>query len=397
MALSVAEDRDCATFAQAMNSAINKGSASEFNGLIDWDSIFDTALTGLTIPAKQRQDLITGLKSSTEKETGFTAQFLKNAKQGAQFKHLRSRRREGRPVVQYRMTLSEGSGGINYFDFVVKKSADGKVRAVDVYPYLSAEMISAAFRRGVLPIVASLNRSFVDKLLTTEKDYVRDVPKLAEIPALIAQDKNREALAQIKSLRPDTQKDKSVLLLRLRAAQNSDEKEYAAVLEDFQRLYPADPCLDLLLLDHYSMKKEFAKALEGVDRLDKAVGGDPYLNMIRAGLSEADGNLAAAEKFAERAIKEEPTLLRAHFYLIGITLLQKKYDATLAALKKQDQTFEIKYNDLTTVPAYAGFVKSPQYQEWLKYLAKKTGGKKAARGKEPAAAKEVTAGSKTGS
>jgi hypothetical protein len=39
------------------------------------------------------------------------------------------------------------------------------------------------------------------------------------------------------------------------------------------------------------------------------------------------------------------------------------------------------YNDLKTVPAYAGFVKSPQYPEWLKYLAQKGSGQKASPAK----------------
>ncbi len=64
-------------------------------------------------------------------------------------------------------------------------------------------------------------------------------------------------------------------------------------------------------------------------------------------------------------------MLQAHFYLIGISMQEEKYDVTLAALKKQDQTFKMTYKDFTTVPAYAGFVKSTQYQQWLEYLAQK--------------------------
>ena len=32
------------------------------------------------------------------------------------------------------------------------------------------------------------------------------------------------------------------------------------MLEDFRKAYPNDPCLDLLLIDYYVLKKDFANA-----------------------------------------------------------------------------------------------------------------------------------------
>ncbi len=104
---------------------------------------------------------------------------------------------------------------------------------------------------------------------------------------------------------------------------------------------------------------------------------------------------ASALKFAKRAIEEEPTLLRHISTLIGISMKEEKYDETLATLKKQDQTFTMTYEDFKTVPAYAGFVKSPQYQQWLQYLAQKSSGQK---GRSPAKTKKARSSkSKAGS
>ena len=213
-------------------------------------------------------------------------------------------------------------------------------------------------------------------MLTSERDYVKDLPKLPGIATLINEGNHQEALAQLKTLGPDTKKEKSILLIRIRAAQASDEKEYTEVLEEFRKLYPKDPCVDLLSIDYYTLKKDYPKALASIDRLDKAVGGDPYLNVLRASLSELGADLPSALKFANRTIEEEPTMLNAYFYSIGISLKAEMYDETLATLKKQDQTFKMTYNDLKTVPEYAGFVKSPQYQQWLDYLAQKNSGQK---------------------
>ena len=53
--------------------------------------------------------------------------------------------------------------------------------------------------------------------------------------------------------------------------------------------------------------------------------------------------------------------------------------AALKTLKMIDQHFTLEFGDLTTVPEYARFVKSPQYEEWKSYLKNK---KKAVEGAE---------------
>ena len=262
-------------------------------------------------------------------------------------------------------------GRVGYFEVFPQRYADGKVCAVDVYVFSNGEPITATLRHTLLPIVANESRNFLDRLVNGERDFVHDFPKIAEMSKLINQGRQREALAIAAKLKPETKKEKIVLLQRLRAAQTSDEREYSAVLEDYRQTFPHDPCLDLLLIDYYFQKKDYARATECTDRLDKAVGGDPYLNVLRASLSAVAGDLKEARELANRAVNEEPSLAPGYFALLDISLQEKKYKEALDLLETLDQTFKIKFSDLATEPDYAGFVKSPQYQEWLKYVAQK--------------------------
>jgi len=323
-----------------------------------------------------------GLKSSFNKPTGYAGQLIKNTKDGGKLDYLRTRQNHGRQVILMRMLLPGDSGGVNYHELVPRKSVDGKIRTVDIYIYLNAEFLSETIRRGLLPVVANLSRTFLDKLLTSERDYIKDLPKLPAIKSLIIEGKSNEALARLKELGPDTKKEKTILMLRFRAAQAVSEKEYVDVLEDFRKLYPYDPCIDMLSIDYYTLKNEFPKVIASVDRLDKAVGGDPYLEISRTGLSELDNDLTAALKFGKRAIEEDPTMLTAYWYVISVAMRAQKYDETLAILKKQDQAFKMNYKDLKTVPEYAGFVNSPQYQQWVQYLASKNSAKSPAPAKK---------------
>jgi len=50
---------------------------------------------------------------------------------------------------------------------------------------------------------------------------------------------------------------------------------------------------------------------------------------------------------------------------VTISLRDKSFDETLSLLEKLEQKFHTKFADLKTVPEYAEFAKSPQYQTWL--------------------------------
>ncbi len=279
----------------------------------------------LALSDQQLQEFKKGLKSSIDSDAGFAAQLVKNSQQGGKFDFLRTRRNHGRQVVLFRMIQPSETGGVGYFEFVPKRFADGKIRAVDLYVFSTGEFISTTLRHALLPVIADLSRNFLSKLVIGEQAYVKDFPKLSNDTALINQWKMQEALAIIKGMQPETQQ----------------------------------------------VKKDFPQALESIDRLDEAVGGDPHLNVVRAGISEKSGVAAAARFATGLAMEQEPTLLTAYFTAIGISLNAAKYDETLAGLKALDQKFKMQFNDMKTVPEYAGFVKSPQYPQWLSYLAQK--------------------------
>jgi hypothetical protein len=370
VATSPLSDQDCRTYAQSVTKAVASGDQAALNALIDWDQFFSTVMAGMEMTEKLRKDVALGLHSEKNKDA-LTGQFIKNSQAGGNFDYLRARQSRGRQSILFRMIQPAGSGGVGYFEFIPQRSADGKIRAVDIYVFSSGEFLATTLRNALLPIVANESRSFLDKLIAGERDYVTDFPQLVTMSTLINQGKMKEALAIVKGLKPETKKQKVVLLNRLRAAQRTDENEYSAVLDDFRKFYSQDPCLELLLIDYYTLKKNYARLNQSIDRLDKSVGGDPYLNVMRVGVKTIEGDYKEARAAAYRGIKEEPTLIQAYYALLGVSIQDKNYKETLDTLEKLDQTFHVKMNDLSTVPEYAGFVKSPQYQEWLRYLSKK--------------------------
>jgi hypothetical protein len=91
---------------------------------------------------------------------------------------------------------------------------------------------------------------------------------------------------------------------------------------------------------------------------------DPYLNVLRAGIHYQAGDLAAAEVAARKALAEEPTLEDAYWQVATVSLDTKSYETTVEMLDLLQQRFGVELEDLTKVPEYADFVKSPEYRKW---------------------------------
>jgi hypothetical protein len=366
-------ESDCLAYAQSVVKAVADGDPARLIDLVDWDSIFNAAVAGLDLTDEKRQDIFRGLRRGVDdRERGFAGQYIKISKQGGSLSFLRTRQSHGRRVILFRLIQPIEVGGVNYLEFVPGRTPGGQIRAVDIYVYASGEFLSETWRRTLLPMIADQSRTIVEKLVTGEQDYVRDLPQIGRGMKLLNEGKPKESLAIFKQLRPETRKQKVILLWRLWAAQRSDDdKEYAAAIEDFRKWFPDDPNLELISIDAFVLRGDFPGAMKGVDRLDQSLGGDPYLDTLRAGIREAQGDLEGARRFARKAIEREPSLLPGYYALVGYSLKAEKYDETLALLEEMDRKFDIAFEDLSQVPEYAGFVKSATYPEWLDYLKTK--------------------------
>lgn len=308
-------EAECRAYAQAVVKALTAGNTAELNDLVDWEAIFKTTADGLAIPDATRQGVLAGMKRMiVNGEHGLPGQLARNVAGGGGFRFLRARRRDGRQVVLFRLVAPMGQGGVKYLEFAPRRYPGSKVRATDIYFYVTGEFYTETMRRLILPVLADQSRSFLDKLLAGEKDYVHDFPEVGRAGRLLSEGKAAEALAIYKSLHPETRKQKAVLLGRIGAAQAADDdREYATGLDEYRKLFPDDPSLELLEVNAFFMLKDFPGAMKAIDRLDRSVEGDPYLDLLRAGLCETKGDREGSRRFARRAVNREPSLLQAHW------------------------------------------------------------------------------------
>ena len=229
-------------------------------------------------------------------------------------------------------------------------------------------MLSETTHRGILPFATEASKSLLDKLTQQEGDYVKNVDKV-RLFISHAQAREGARAMEIYDQFPDSLKtDKNILITRLAAARSLGPEQEDAAIRAFRSACPHDPALDLLLIDSYFSHKQYAEVRASLDRLDQSVGGDPYLDVLQASSFLEEGNTKSAKEYLRKAVAAEDSLVSAYFGLVVVALREKDFDETSRLLTVIGEKFPKKMPDLRRNPAYAQYIKSPQYEAWLKTL-----------------------------
>ena len=360
-------DAECKAFARRMEQAASKKNRALLEKLISLQEIALRCIGDLSMTGNQRQSVIQGTMAGMQKE-GLAAQLVAGIERGGSLSLLRVHEVNGRPRALLRLLGSDA--GVSYLDLVLSRSPEGRISVEDIYIFTSGEMLTQSMRRILLPAVAKLNKASVANLPDTDRTFLDNMPKFLAMGEAIQAGNKAEAVKIYKALPVEFREQKVIVFLYLSAA-DGDDVEYVAALELYRKLFPADPALDLLSIDYFRLKKQYDDALGSIDKIEQAIGGDPYLHVMRANLLIEANRYIEARASAEKAIEQEPTLSAAYWSRIIVSVKEKNHLDTLLWLKKLVGKTSEEVADLTKVVEYSEFVKSPQHAEWLKWYAGK--------------------------
>ena len=358
-------DDDARAFGEELAAAITTGDQAAADRLFRLADIVDRSVSNLDLSAAEKRGVVRG---ATAQVGQLSQRLIDEVKEGGPYKFLRAHRVDGRPRALVRSVGP--AGGVNYHDFTLVRYPDGKVGAEDMYIYLSGEMISQTFRRVVLPILAEQKRGIAARLSGAERVFTTHAMTLVEINKDIAAGRHREAMEKYRALPREVQTNKVYQLVAVQAAQGASDDEYLAVLEQFREHYPDDPTTELVMVDYYVLKKKTAEAVRAIDRLDKAVGGDPHLWGLKAAVLTEAGRYPEARELAGQAIDREPGLVIGYRVRVAVALKEKNHADTLAWLKKGVLAKAIEADPavIREDADYAAFVKSAEFaafEEWV--------------------------------
>jgi len=354
-------DEECLAFARQLEADVKlrKGQALT---AINWNRIVDRSIEGLDLSP----GFIRGYKQGA---TGaipgsFTNQITQSLGASGSYRFLRVHTVGSEKRILFRLLLE--AGGVNYHDFEVVKNVDGRLELADLYVFITAEKMSETLRQLAIQNAMSQKGSFLGRLTGQLSDFEAHAQTIQTMNAQRNTQQFAAALATFRRLPTSIQQQKAFLLIRVMIAGQVNDQEYMTAMDEFRRLFPGDTCVDFMSIDFFTLRKEFDKTLTAIDRVDQSLGGDPYLNILRANALTAQMNFPEARRVLELAMQADPDAVEPLSTLVDVALAQHDFDAVLMALKRLQDEHQYQFDNLSAVAEFAEFVKSPQYQEWLR-------------------------------
>lgn len=159
------------------------------------------------------------------------------------------------------------------------------------------------------------------------------------------------------------------------ALSSTGDGRHDAAYKDALRAAPnilgQDSTTDLLMIDLHFLDGNFAEADASIQRVERIIGGDPYLKVLRANTRRMMKDYDGALKLANEAQHDEPDLADAVDARITIHLERKDYRGLVAELRAFKRDFGITLDrKALDEPMYAEFVASPEFAAWEKEIQK---------------------------
>jgi hypothetical protein len=113
------------------------------------------------------------------------------------------------------------------------------------------------------------------------------------------------------------------------------------------------------------LRGDLEGAIRHHDAMAAAVGGDPYVHVLHTNSLFQLGEPEAAREHLAQAMQQLPGHIETWWHAGNIGLALDDHDLTLRALRQLRDQFGVEFDDLSQVPVYEAFSKSPQHLEWL--------------------------------
>ena len=255
--------------------------------------------------------------------------------------------------------------GLDYHKYFLEE-IDNELRVVDIYMYYEDILLSNKVA-SVYNILCKVEQAelFTTQEIKSQESLNNYRDKFREY---LVEGKTDKILKQYSKLDDSYKTDRDILMIALRAASNTDLKETMSLYQktkDFEHGYGAN----LIVLEGLYTQEAYQEILTYIDRVDRSVGSDPYLNYLRASVFKATGKNQKAEWLLNKTIQELPNEQSAYFSLLEIYLESSRFTDASKLLDTLSSTFGFYKEELAPLLiAYPGYIESDEYTTWIESL-----------------------------
>lgn len=191
-------------------------------------------------------------------------------RQDGSYQLIRRYQKDGHQHLLFRL-LSSGLN-LSYHDFELVKGDQG-VRAIDFYTYQTGEQLSKVVTAELLAPAKTAHLS------DTDRENARLVQQANQF---LTGGNPEEAYSFYVQITDKVQKEQPIQRLHLRIAAKLGDSAYKTALNEYQSNFPQDPFIYLAIFKNDIRIQDFPASLEALDRFERFLPSDPFLDIFRA-------------------------------------------------------------------------------------------------------------------
>ena len=243
------------------------------------------------------------------------------------------------------------NGNVNYFALEIG-SRGGRPRIADVGFYYSGEALSGIFA------------AYLDAKDDTPADF--DPEFWRELSDAETNHDGRAARALIQRLPAALQSWREVIRTEIRIARDAEQlRDLEDATARYAATFASPPPLEIMAVDVAWTKNAYADVVAGLDRLERRLGGDPYLDSIRADAYLHAGDTAKAVQLARRASERAAAVESTWWMRATAQAAAHDFPAAVATLDVLKTRFaaDVSASALGIDDRFSALVESPAYQQ----------------------------------
>ncbi|MEO1496047.1 MAG: hypothetical protein AAFV43_02735 [Planctomycetota bacterium] len=361
-------------FGQRLTLAVEKGDLEECGRLFDTRSYVEGFFKGVAFHYRDGQAAEAKWVLRFEREHGVYASTVADASLGGSYRLLRSLPGE-EPRLLVRLVC--GDGTLDYHTLTLSTSHTGELRVVRTTSMRRGGDFFAQIRHVLSRYMAHETDDSLISDRAPEAAAMRlEKRLLSGIQTAARQKKHRDALYFFQQLPRSVQNGRHVLLTtidnsiayerELAAAERSRHKSWTTrLLDRYEDIYPNDLAATLRCVDYASYHKDFEQARRCVAVINKAVGGDPYLDLVAAIVESRSGNHGLAIALAELASEKLPEIATVHTEVASIHAAAGDNVSAVARLNALYDGFRLTIEeDAVDGTRWGRLFDSSEYRSW---------------------------------
>lgn len=308
---------------------------------------------------KYNESFINGFSSSFD----FGKIILNQIDDGATYDYLNFQKNsDGDYYLLFRLY----GNGLNYHKHLIKK-INGEYKIIDTYISLTGEFLSDTFSsiyKGLLH-KGGLLSNFIKK---KKNNSISDLFKIKQMKKLKNEGKYQEAHNLYNTISKEGKKKKLYKITNLMIVAQLNDTIYADAIDDYEKEFPNDVSLYLVSVDGYILSKKYDKAMEAINNLDVAIGGDSFLNFLRGNLYYLKEEFDNSEAKFKEVIEEYPNFLDAYDSLLTIYIETDKTTEAIKILNIMVSDFDLPKDILynTLKETFPKFYNKEEVVKWSK-------------------------------